>query len=126
MTAIIEGDKQDMQHSPRLGTVSLFALVLSVTSPMAVAGGDPEAGKEKSQVCVQCHGETGHSVAPSFPILAGQYRDYLILALEEYKSGKRTNAVMAGFAATLSDEDREDIAAFYSKQKGLESIEYAE
>lgn len=109
-----------------LGAVSLLVLALPPAIPVAVAGGDAEAGKEKSKACAQCHGETGQSVDPSFPVLAGQYSDYLILALEEYKAGTRKNPIMAGFAASLSDEDRADIAAFYSEQKGLETIRYAD
>lgn len=108
------------------GVISLLLLALPLTVPVAVAGGDAEAGKEKAKACAQCHGETGQSVDPSFPVLAGQYRDYLIVALEEYKAGTRKNPIMAGFAATLTDEDRADIAAFYSEQEGLATIEYAD
>lgn len=113
------------QRLLRLSMISLVAGALPLTSSIAVAGGDPAAGKEKAQACAQCHGETGHSVDPSFPVLAGQYRDYLVLALEEYKAGTRKNPIMAGFAAQLTDQDRADIAAFYSEQDGLKTIRYA-
>ncbi len=84
----------------------------------ALAGGDAAAGKEKSAACAACHGADGNSQAPNFPILAGQHADYLVKALEDYKSGERKNPIMAGFAAALSKKDREDLAAYYASQKG--------
>jgi cytochrome c553 len=85
----------------------------------ATAAGDPKAGKEKSAPCASCHGPTGHSAAPNFPILAGQYEDYLVQALQDYKSGARENPVMQGMAAPLSEQDMEDLAAYFSAQPGL-------
>ncbi len=85
----------------------------------AAAGGDPAAGKQKSQTCVACHGADGNSPTADFPRLAGQPADYLATALRHYKSGKRKNPLMAGFAATLSDQDMADLAAYFSSQQGL-------
>lgn len=106
-------------------TLTLIAgpvLLLACTG--ATAQGDPAAGKEKSAQCASCHGPDGNSEDPNFPILAGQYADYLAKALEDYKTGARKNPIMAGFAAGLSKQDREDLAAFYSRQKsGLFTIE---
>lgn len=91
----------------------------------ALAQGDVAAGKEKSAPCAACHGADGNSTDPNFPLLAGQYADYMVKALEDYKSGARKNAIMAGFAAGLSRKDRQDLAAYYSSQKGpLKIIEY--
>ena len=56
---------------------------------------------------------------PPFPRLAGQYPDYLVQALSEYKSGERKNPIMSGFAATLSQRDMADIAAYFSSQKAV-------
>jgi cytochrome c553 len=89
-----------------------------------IAGGpslaaNPAAGKEKSKVCVACHGPDGNSPAPDFPRLAGQHYDYLIKALSDYKSGDRKNAIMAPMAANLSQRDIEDLAAYFSRQSGL-------
>lgn len=80
---------------------------------------DLEAGKEKSKVCAACHGADGNSQSSAFPRLAGQYSDYLVQALGEYKSGERKNAIMAPQAANLSQRDIEDLAAYFSQQKGL-------
>ncbi len=85
--------------------------------------GNPAAGKQKAAKCAGCHGPDGNSVSPNFPRLAGQYEDYLIQALEAYKSGARTNPIMKGMAAPLSEQDIEDLAAYFSQQKGLTSPE---
>ena len=57
------------------------------------------------------------SPAPDQPILAGQYYDYLVRALTDYRIGRRTNPIMKGFAAQLSKQDIEDLAAWFSSQK---------
>ncbi len=92
--------------------------ILLLAGSNAIAGGDAAAGKEKSAPCAACHGADGDSQDPSFPLLAGQHADYLVKALEDYKSGERKNAIMAGFAAGLSKQDREDLAAYFASQKG--------
>jgi cytochrome c553 len=80
---------------------------------------DPAAGKEKAKVCAACHGENGVSQAPDFPKLAGQYNDYLVRALNDYKAGVRKNPIMAGQVANLKKEDIADLAAFFSSQQAL-------
>lgn len=103
-----------------LTTVGLAACLTALSSTNAVmAGGDPAAGKEKSQVCASCHGEDGNApTTPQYPRLAGQYETYLEYALQEYKSGGRQNAIMAGFASQLSKRDIRDLAAYYASQSG--------
>ncbi|MGF1643958.1 MAG: c-type cytochrome [Thiotrichales bacterium] len=83
------------------------------------AAGDVARGKEKSQTCQSCHGLDGNSPTAQFPTLAGQYQDYLAHSLKAYQSGARKNAIMAGMVAALSDQDIEDLAAYYASQKGL-------
>lgn len=97
--------------------IILLVQLLVVTS--ANAGGNAVAGKEKSQACVACHGETGMSAAPTFPNIAGQYEDYLYMTLKAYKSGSRNNAIMSGIVAALNDQDMKDLAAYFSSQEGL-------
>jgi cytochrome c553 len=95
---------------------ALFALAFAVP---ALAAGDVEAGKQKSLPCAACHGADGNAeVDPQYPRLAGQYADYLAQALREYRSGERKDPIMAGFAGTLSDQDIEDLAAYYSRLPG--------
>lgn len=90
----------------------LFALLAGT----AHAQGDIAAGEKKAAPCQACHGVEGRSVNPQFPILAGQYADYLVHALEEYKTGARKNAIMAPFAAPLSRTDMEDLAAYFASR----------
>lgn len=99
---------------------SLFLLALASVAVSPVhAKGNAEAGKAKSTACAACHGATGVSEVTTFPVLAGQQRDYLYHALKDYKSGKRKNPIMAGQVANLSDADMADLAKYYSTQKGL-------
>ena len=94
------------------------ALALSLAFPV-YAKGNAAAGKEKAaQVCAACHGPDGNKPsAPDQPILAGQYYDYLVRALTDYKIGRRNNPIMKGFAGQLSKQDIEDLAAWFSSQK---------
>jgi len=96
----------------------LLALALALAGTVH-ARGNAEAGKQKaSQVCAACHGPAGNKPsAPENPILGGQHYDYLVHALKDYKSGKRDNAVMKGFAASLSRQDIEDLAAWFASQE---------
>lgn len=85
--------------------------------------GNVSRGSEKAKLCAGCHGEDGISEDENFPKLAGQYESYLIKALKEYKSGTRKNAMMAGFAANLTDEEITDVSAYYASQKkGLNTV----
>ena len=97
----------------------LLAALAPPVSFSVQAGGNAEAGKQRAaQVCVACHGADGNKPsAPDQPVLAGQYPDYIVKALRDYKSGKRKNAIMSGFASGLTVQDMEDVAAWFSSQK---------
>ena len=97
----------------------ILALATAVAVP-AIAGGDPAAGKAKSQVCAACHGPDGNSPTGDFPKLAGQHEDYLAAALSQYKAGKRKDPIMGGMAANLSKQDMADLAAYFASQQGLQ------
>lgn len=96
-----------------------LTLILAALAHPAYAGGNAASGKQKSQACIACHAEDGNSTNPQFPRLAGQHPDYLVKALRDYKSGERKNPIMAPFAANLSPQDMEDLAAYFAQQKGL-------
>ena len=98
-------------------TIIILATVLfaSFSSSIAAAG-DPEAGQTKSATCMGCHGLAGNSTIATFPKLAGQGEVYLLKQLQNFKSGERSNAIMAGVASLLSEQDMMDIAAYYSIQ----------
>jgi cytochrome c553 len=97
----------------------LVLLVASLLPGVVFARGNEEAGKNKAaQVCAACHGPDGNKPsAPDQPILAGQYYDYLVRALTDYKIGRRNNPIMKGFAAPLSSQDIEDLSAWFSSRK---------
>ena len=96
-------------------------LVLGFSGP--VLAGDPDRGKEKSLSCQACHGADGNSPVPMFPIIAGQHQDYLLHSMRSYRTGERTNPIMVAIVQPLSDQDLEDLAAYYSRQKGLYQID---
>ena len=97
--------------------IALAAAAALWCSPV-LAGGDPVEGAKVAERCVACHGPDGNSPSPIFPRLAGQYADYLLKTLEDYRSGERDNAVMKAFAMQLSDQEMEDVSAFYAIQEG--------
>ncbi len=84
------------------------------------AGGGLNSAFDKAQACSACHGPNGAKpITPDYPVLAGQYASYLEHALHEYKSGKRTNPVMAGQAAPLSGDDIEALASYFAGQQSV-------
>jgi len=81
-----------------------------------VVGTPPPA----TQTCVACHGADGaKTVSDDYPILAGQYADYLVQALKDYKSGKRKNPIMAGIITGIDEKDFPALAKFFANQRGL-------
>jgi len=97
----------------------ILPILLLMLAGTVHAKGNAEKGKVKAaQVCAACHGADGAKpAAPDQPILAGQYNDYLVRALADYKSGKRANPIMKAFAGPLSKQEIEDLAAWFSSQK---------
>jgi len=89
------------------------SLILSVS---ANAAGDAAAGKSKSVVCAACHGATGTSPNAMWPNLAGQKAPYLVKQLKAFKSGARKDPMMGPMAMPLSDQDMENLAAYFSSQ----------
>ncbi len=94
----------------------IFSLVLALStiSTAQSATGDAAAGKEKAAVCGACHGASGISATGIYPNLAGQNSAYVIKQLTDFKSGARTNMMMAPMAANLSEQDMADLAAHYA------------
>lgn len=99
---------------------SLAALCLGALVMAPAVAGDVAKGREKAdQVCASCHGKDGNTpIDPSYPRLAGQYEDYLLRALLDYKSEQRKNAIMSAQAKALSKSDMENLAAFYASLPG--------
>lgn len=88
--------------------------LVALHSVATLASDHDVAGKAKSVVCAACHGAEGISSIPANPNLAGQVPGYIRAQLKAFKSGERVNAIMAGQAAGLSDQDMIDIDAYYA------------
>lgn len=98
--------------------VSVLIALLAGLANVTQAGGNPEAGKAKAQVCFACHGTDGNGASPDFPKIAGQYQDYLFQALLAYKTGARNNPIMAGQVQALSKQDMKELAAYFGGVTG--------
>ena len=111
----------------------------TATAPMAAKSEAPKLAKPDlakgeasyTAVCAACHGADGNSGSPQNPKLAGQHPQYLVKQLQEFKSGKRNNAIMKGFASTMSDDDMKNVAYWltsktaksgFAKDKDLVSL----
>ena len=103
---------------------SIMNLLLALGMFLAFSGatqaaGDAAAAKDKLSMCAGCHGIPGYKTAfPNayhVPKLGGQHAEYIIKALEGYKNGSRSHPTMTALAKTLSQQDIEDFAAYYSK-----------
>ena len=81
------------------------------------------ARPKASEVCLACHGTNGVGITADYPTIAGQHKDYIERALHDYQKGGRKNPIMAGMAATLTPEDIEALATYYSGQTpALETV----
>lgn len=89
----------------------------AAAAPAKVAKPDLVKGAATfTAVCAACHGADGNSGTPAYPKLAKQHPEYLVKQLQEFKSGKRKNAIMQGFASTLSDQDMKNVSYWATSQ----------
>ena len=109
-----------MLRTPTLLGMLAAALVLAefAWAQASAPAGDAAAGAQKTQMCVGCHGiigwRTAYPEVYKVPKIGGQHAPYLVKALQEYKSGERSHPSMRAIAASLSDQDMADLAAYYS------------
>ncbi len=92
---------------------------------VAQAPAKPDLAKARdtvNQVCAACHGTDGTSALPANPSLAGMPADYITAQLAHFKSGVRQNAIMQGFASTLTDADMVSLGAFFASQPSKPNI----
>ncbi|WP_114649452.1 c-type cytochrome [Pseudothauera hydrothermalis] len=104
------------------GRSFIVASVLAIAAGPAPADngppkGDPQAARSKISMCIGCHGIPGYrttfpDVYP-VPKLGGQHPEYIVRALQSYKSGERSHPTMRGIAESLSEQDMADLAAYY-------------
>ncbi len=109
-----------------IATALVAALgLLAGCSSQEASLGNPAAGEQLAntkgaatgQSCIDCHGASGNApIDATYPKLGGQYRDYLVHALQMYRSGDRSNALMAQQARDLSDEQIRNLAAYFASQ----------
>lgn len=100
-----------MTTKSTLLALALAAIALPVAAETAVPA--------KAALCAACHGQGGAKpILPTYPVLAGQYTNYLAHALHEYKDGKRKNPVMNAQAAGLSDAEIKELSLYFSHQAG--------
>ena len=102
-------------------TLAAALICVWFASPVT-ANGDAAAGKAKAAVCGACHGADGKAIQPAYPNLAGQHASYIAKQLIEYRDGGRVNVLMSGQATNLTDEDIQDLAAYYSSLTKIENI----
>jgi cytochrome c553 len=99
------------------------AALAAAALPAAAQGpaGNAEAAKNKVSICIGCHGiaayKTAYPDVYHVPKIGGQTPQYIVNALKAYKSGERSHPSMKGIAASLSDQDMADLAAYYGAQK---------
>ena len=105
-----------MRLVPPIAVLALLALPSLVWS-QATLSGDPVAGQRKTQMCSGCHSipgwRTAYPEVYSVPKIGGQHPAYIVKALQAYKSGERNHPSMRAIAASLSDQDMADLAAYY-------------
>jgi cytochrome c553 len=100
--------------------VAVFSACLAgAAAPALGAAGDPAAGESQALVCAACHGQDGATgLDPTYPNLAGQNERYLLTQLTAIRDGSRDVPLMAGQLTTKSDQDLEDLAAYYASLPG--------
>jgi len=99
------------------GKVLVAGLLMSFFASPLLAAGNPITGKIKSISCQVCHGKDGHSNNPSYPILAGQHAQYTAKQMHDFKNNIRIDPVMNEMASGLSDQDIDDISAYFQSVK---------
>jgi cytochrome c553 len=92
-------------------------VLLGTLLSLPALAADIEAGKAKTAMCAACHGADGISIMPMYPNLKGQKAAYTEKQLKAFKDGSRQDPTMAPMAATLTDEDMANVAAYYESLK---------
>lgn len=104
-----------MKHT--LAATLCATVLMAVVAPVQAAG-DPKAGHLKNSMCAGCHGipgwRTAYPEVYSVPKLGGQHAEYIVAAMKSYQSGERNHPSMKGIAGSLTDQDIEDLAAYYA------------
>ncbi len=105
----------------KIENIAAYTEVSAGKKSKAAASGNPAKGKKLAESCVGCH-TNDPKAGGNIPILAGQYGNYLVKAMKEYQSGKRNNPIMQSMLNGLSEQDLEDISAYFAYQTGLGAV----
>ena len=119
-TAAHAEDANAASHSPAPQNQSIYAPSTDEISAyelkLRIGPGDPAAGRDKAEMCFGCHGEDGNSPDPQFPKLSGQYGIYMTKQMRNYLYNTRSHQMMGDIAVAVSDEDLDDISAYFASQ----------
>lgn len=108
-----------LHFRPKYIALVLMAVATAMVSHQRVeAKGDAERGKRLARDCFACHGPDGYSPSPINPKIGGQHERYIFMALQQYREGSRTHSLMRGSVLGKTDQELEDIAAYYAMQPG--------
>ena len=112
-----------MMHRKTITLAALTAVLTALAGTATTAQAqDAAAGKDKAAMCIGCHGIIGYQATfpevHKVPMISGQNAKYIVSALTAYKKGDRKHPSMRGIAASLSDKDMADLAAYYEGHKG--------
>jgi cytochrome c553 len=102
----------------RVKTAVMFVTAVFFCAGITQAAGDAERGKRLARECFACHGAEGNSPSPINPKIGGQHERYLLLSLKQYRDGAREHSLMRGSVLGKTDQELEDIAAYYAAQPG--------
>ena len=105
--------------------LGLAAFTILVSAEDAAPAADGLSFDDKLKACGACHGENGDKpLAPDYPLLAGQYADYIVESLKHYRDGRRNHPIMAMQvkALSLTDQDILKIGQHFAGQKGLQTL----
>ena len=112
-----------MTRRPGISALISALLVAALGAGTALAKGDTERGRRLARECFACHGQDGYSPSPINPKIGGQHERYLFLSLKEYRDGGRSHSLMRGSVLSRTDQELEDIAAYYASQPGYLTAE---
>jgi len=131
LVAALRGYREGTREHPTMSAQALSlsdqdiedtaAYLATLGADTVAAGGSSGESFEPANNCVACHGQNGISLSPGWPTLAGQYEDYLVHALSQYRDGTRNDPVMSPLVAGLSDETIAQLAAYFASLEGLET-----
>ncbi|MCY4477133.1 MAG: cytochrome c [Gammaproteobacteria bacterium] len=107
-----------MERHTRIPALILALFLVTGGAGIAWGKGDVERGKRLARECFACHGQDGYSPSPINPKIGGQHERYLFLSLKEYRDGGRSHSLMRGSVLSRTDQELEDIAAYYASQPG--------